>query len=293
MTSNREKIFSKYCTIKKIDNKKLIDYYYKLYNKDSTKEDNRKVIEEIEEEISEVLFNKFKNQKQYYSKKKIKEYYTKFKWQKKNAEESIKIRNKAAKKFQDWANSLTNQANPNPKAEEMFNHVLEWGFGNKDFFNSKIYINSNQNKKDNLKKFCKFIYIWTNEGKREDKKESHLSILNITGVGIARSSKWICFIDQEKYAIYDSRVSLALSKIKNAEGDKPFFQVLQRRNLKDTKYPKGNSRTESLTVDDYFIFLKFINKVADDYEIPPYKVEMSLFMMGDDDIYYDHLPKSK
>ena len=79
MTSNREKIFSKYCTIKKIDNKKLIDYYYKLYNKDSTKEDNRKVIEEIEEEISEVLFNKFKNQKQYYSKKKKKEYYTKFK----------------------------------------------------------------------------------------------------------------------------------------------------------------------------------------------------------------------
>ena len=293
MTSNREKIFSKYCTRMKIDDKKIINYYYKLYNKDPTKEDHKKVIEEIEEEISEVLFNKFKKQKQYYSKKKIKEYYAKFKWQKKNAEESIKIRKKAAKKFQDWANSLTIQANPDPKAEEMFNHVLEWGFNNKDFFNSKIYINSNQNKKDNLKKFFKFIYILTNEGKREDKKESHLSILNITGVGIARSSKWICFIDQEKYAIYDSRVSLALSKIKNAEGDKPFFQVLQRRNLIDTKYPKGNSRTESLTVDDYFIFLKFINKVADDYEMLPYKVEMSLFMMGDDDMYYDHLPKSK
>ena len=27
--------------------------------------------------------------------------------------------------------------------------------------------------KNNLKKFCKFIYIWTNEGKEKIKKESH------------------------------------------------------------------------------------------------------------------------
>ena len=53
-----------------------------------------------------------------------------------------------------------------------------------------------------------------------------------------------------------------------------------KEDLKTKKYPKGSSRSKSLTVDDYFIFLKFINKVADEYGIKPYEVEMSLFNDG-------------
>ena len=98
--------------------------------------------------IAVELFNLFKRQEKYYSKEKVKEYLKKFEWQKKNVSESLEIRKDAAKKFQNWATKLTNQSKPDLKeAENMFNHVLEWGFGNKDFFNSKKYINSNQNKK--------------------------------------------------------------------------------------------------------------------------------------------------
>lgn len=294
MSANNGKIFSEYCKKKKID-EKLISDYIELYN-NINKQDKEKIKEEIEKIIAVELFNLFKKQEKFYSKEKVKEYSEKFEWQKKNATESLKIRNNKAKEFQNWIKKLTNQSKPDLKeAENMFNHVLEWGFGTKNFFNGKKYINNKQKKVGELKDFCKFINDW-NKGDRkekrknsEEKRKSHLNILNISGVGIARSSKWICFIDQENYAIYDSRVSLALSKIINEKKKKPFFQVLKRRDLKTKKYPKGSSRSKSLTVDDYFIFLKFINKVADDYKMKPFEVEMSLFMMGDNEKYYKHL----
>ena len=294
MSANNGKIFSEYCKKKKID-EKLISDYIELYN-NINKQDKEKIKEEIEKIIAVELFNLFKKQEKFYSKEKVKEYSEKFEWQKKNATESLVTRNNKAKEFQSWIRKLTNQSKPDLKeAENMFNHVLEWGFGTKNFFNGKKYINNKQKKVGELKDFCKFINDW-NKGDRkekrkssEEKRKSHLNILNISGVGIARSSKWICFIDQENYAIYDSRVSLALSKIINEKKKKPFFQVLKRRDLKTKKYPKGSSRSKSLTVDDYFIFLKFINKVADEYGIKPYEVEMSLFMMGDNEEYYKHL----
>ena len=294
MSANNGKIFSEYCKKKKID-EKLISDYIELYN-NINKQDKEKIKEEIEKIIAVELFNLFKKQENFYSKEKVKEYSEKFKWQKKNATESLKTRNNKAKEFQCWIRKLTNQSKPDLKeAENMFNHVLEWGFGTKNFFNGKKYINNKQKKVGELKDFCNFINDWNKGDKKEkrknseEKRKSHLNILNISGVGIARSSKWICFIDQENYAIYDSRVSLALSKIINEKKKKPFFQVLKRRDLKTKKYPKGSSRSKSLTVDDYFIFLKFINKVADEYGIKPYEVEMSLFMMGDNEEYYKHL----
>ena len=286
MSANNEKIFSEYCKKKKID-EKLIENYTNLYVKKNKQYSEK--IEEIEKVIAEELFILFKKQEKFYSKEKVQEYFEKFEWQKKNVNESFEIRKNAAKKFQNWVTRLKNQSKPDLiEAENMFNHVLEWGFGTKNFFNGKKYINNKQKKVGELKDFCKFINDW-NKGNREEKRKSHLNILNISGVGIARSSKWICFIDQENYAIYDSRVSLALSKIINKKKEKPFFQVLKRRDLKTKKYPKGSSRSKSLTVDDYFIFLKFINKVADEYGIKPYEVEMSLFMMGDNEEYYKHL----
>ena len=294
MSANNGKIFSEYCKKKKID-EKLISDYIELYN-NINKQDKEKIKEEIEKIIAVELFNLFKKQEKFYSKEKVEEYRKNFEWQKKNATESLYNRNNKAEEFQSWIRKLTKQSKPDLKeAENMFNHVLEWGFGTKNFFNGKKYINNKQKKVGELKDFCKFINDW-NKGDRkekrkssEEKRKSHLNILNISGVGIARSSKWICFIDQENYAIYDSRVSLALSKIINEKKKKPFFQVLKRRDLKTKKYPKGSSRSKSLTVDDYFIFLKFINKVADEYGIKPYKVEMSLFMMGDNEEYYKHL----
>ena len=282
-----KEIFSEYCRKTKID-EKLINHYIKLSGK-KNKQDTDEIKEEIEKSIAVELFNLFKKQEKFYSKEKVKEYSKNFEWQKKNATESLYNRNNKAEEFQSWIRKLTKQSKPDLKeAENMFNHVLEWGFGTKNFFNGKKYINNKQKKVGELIDFCKFINDW-NKGNREEKRKSHLNILNISGVGIARSSKWICFVDQKRYAIYDSRVSLALSKIINEKKKKPFFQVLKRRDLKTKKYPKGSSRSKSLTVDDYFIFLKFINKVADEYGIEPYKVEMSLFMMGDNEEYYKHL----
>ena len=294
MSANNGKIFSEYCKKKKID-EKLISDYIELYN-NINKQDKEKIKEEIEKIIAVELFNLFKKHEKFYSKEKVEEYRKNFEWQKKNVKESLKIRDNKADEFQNWIKKLTNQSKPDLKeAENMFNHVLEWGFGTKNFFNGKKYINKKKKKVGELKDFCKFINDW-NKGDRkekrknsEEKRKSHLNILNISGVGIARSSKWICFIDQENYAIYDSRVSLALSKIINEKKKKPFFQVLKRRDLKTKKYPKGSSRSKILTVDDYFIFLEFINKVAREYGIEPYKVEMSLFMMGDNEEYYKHL----
>ena len=69
-------------------------------------------------------------------KEKVEEYRKNFEWQKKNVSESFENRKNAAKKFQNWVTRLKNQSKPDLiEAENMFNHVLEWGFGTKNFFN--------------------------------------------------------------------------------------------------------------------------------------------------------------
>lgn len=288
----KEILFREYCFKKKID-EGFVNNCRKKYNEKLN-------VLEVESIIADELFKIFKNKEEYYHKSVVLDYYKNFKWNKEDVEESIRIRNQAAEEFQKWAKNLINLSTFDEHldyAEKMFNHVLEWGFGTKDFFNNKKYTNSKNKylKEDDLTKFCKFIQGWTQEiteCSRNNLRKSHLDILDITGIGIARSSKWICFIDQKRYAIYDSRVSLALSRIMYEDKNKkfkPFFQVLKRRDLKNKKYPKGETRSKNRTVEDYFIFLKFINKIAKEYGMKPFEVEMSLFMMGDKEKYYKHL----
>jgi hypothetical protein len=46
-----------------------------------------------------------------------------------------------------------------------------------------------------------------------DAKTALVNVLALRGLGLARTTKWICFLDQSRYAIYDSRVSYALRRL--------------------------------------------------------------------------------
>jgi len=48
---------------------------------------------------------------------------------------------------------------------------------------------------------------------KESTKTTLRALLGIPGVGLATATKWICFLDQKRYAIYDSRVSYALQNL--------------------------------------------------------------------------------
>lgn len=50
--------------------------------------------------------------------------------------------------------------------------------------------------------------------------EALTALLELDGVGIGTVSKWICFLDQSRYAIYDSRVSVALREMRDENNDR-------------------------------------------------------------------------
>lgn len=56
-----------------------------------------------------------------------------------------------------------------------------------------------------------------------------IDLLNIPGLGIARVSKWACFIDQANYAIYDSRVAYALRNLLSPQTKRRIFPFVGGR----------------------------------------------------------------
>lgn len=134
------------------------------------------------------------------------------------------------------------------------------------------------------------ITTWSKAPSETDKEQMIASLarlLAVPRVGIAKASKWICFIDQTRYAIYDSRVSLALREVK--AGERRAFPIIARKALKDRQSWNADSASSDpqRMARYYWNYLQVIGRVAQQVRHPneprlfyPAEVEMALFMLG-------------
>jgi hypothetical protein len=107
-----------------------------------------------------------------------------------------------------------------PKDLNYAHEVHRWGFGGADIPNAIV---SHPNFHGALANFFKFWsagpspWVSTN-GQVGPGIQALIALLGIPGLGIARVSKWACFLDQSQYAIYDSRVAYALRDLLSQAG---------------------------------------------------------------------------
>lgn len=117
--------------------------------------------------------------------------------------------------------------------------------------------------------------------------EALVGLLAIEGVGIATISKWICFLDQSRYAIYDSRVSVALRMVRD-ENKHRCFPVMPRRPSR-VRTPWPEDRVIAASMASYYLrYLDCVRAAAEQMPLTaaeqkaltPAEVEMALFMIG-------------
>jgi hypothetical protein len=114
-------------------------------------------------------------------------------------------------------------------------------------------------------------------------RESALAaLLDIDGIGIATASKWICFVDQSRFGIFDSRVSIALRDIPVAHARA--FPIVPRQALQgkvqfgsDTQINSNPLRMARAYLD----YLAVLSTIARRVRLDAAEVEMALFMIGD------------
>ena len=190
-----------------------------------------------------------------------------FQWGRDAKNVSLKKRLQISQSYKNWVKSGADMEN----ALHMAGTVYRWGFNGKDAPPSLAA---------NLFLFRDLNLHWF-EGSNHNLMEKTLAeFLSLHKIGIASASKWICFCDETRFAIYDSRVSAALRPIK-VEG-KVVFPTVGRRAVKGRSYPTAHPRSADQMARDYLFFINFVNMVASEYKIgSPARVEMGLFMLGD------------
>ena len=163
--------------------------------------------------------------------------------------------------------------------------IYKWGFG-------RPMPKSRQDDPAFLPAILQLFTTWSAEGDIADHKQRRISslarLLSVSRVGIAQASKWICFIDQSRYAIYDSRVSMALRDIA-IEGRRVFPIVARRPVRGEVAWsPDSASLDPKRMAEHYWSYLTLISYVArktphsiEGRSLYPAEVEMALFMIGD------------
>lgn len=188
-----------------------------------------------------------------------------FEWRD-TTEASLAKRREISEQYRQWAR----EGAAIDTAEVMATEVYKWGFGKNNCPNSL---------KSNWPLFCRVNQCWNEGSDRKQMVELLSELLCLKGIGIATASKWICFIDGDRYAIYDSRVSAALMSIK--VNNKRVFPTVGRRQFGAKKYPAPTFRTPAQMASDYLFFTDFASVVAKRYDLGiPARVEMGLFMLG-------------
>ena len=111
------------------------------------------------------------------------------------------------------------------------------------------------------------------------------ALLGIKGLGIASVSKWICMVDQGLFAIYDSRVSIALLDVGLPCGCRA-FPIVGRRPVRglsawpaDSQVSNDPSRAARSYVDYLHVLAQLRRLHRRHYAA---RVEMALFMAGED-----------
>lgn len=139
-----------------------------------------------------------------------------------------------------------------------------------------------------LQNFRLMMKTWLAANSPEDMHQTLSTCLETPFVKIARFSKWICFIDQEKFAIYDSRVSLALRQIQ-VKGRR-FFPTLGTKSLGRPKadYIAANANSSAKKMSEiYLTYTELLQTVRSNYDLPSVaSIEMALFMLGLDKRYW-------
>lgn len=118
----------------------------------------------------------------------------------------------------------------------------------------------------------------TAQGPKLHEKEIE-SLLDLPGIGIATASKWICLVDQDRYAIFDSRVSVALKDI-CVDGKRSFPIVARRKSARHTPWPSDQVAPERMA-SFYTHYTDTLAEVGAKVEMKPSAIEMALFMIGD------------
>ena len=209
-----------------------------------------------------------------FPKSRLEEAYETFSWGKaKTSENAMTIRQAIYKEFSSWANSK----NLKPNASEQIQKVHKWGFGrNLDKREANLL------KDPHLTYFLDMIQTWQISQDPKKMLDTLEKSLLTPHVKIARFSKWICFIDQSKYAIYDSRVSLALRTISLKH--KRVFPTL---GAKSEGRPNGDyiSRNPQIAAEKiagcYMLYLDILHTTLGEYDLSSVaQIEMALFMLG-------------
>lgn len=115
-----------------------------------------------------------------------------------------------------------------------------------------------------------------------------VTAIDYRGVGIATISKWFCFIDQERYSIFDSRVSIALREVNiTIEGDEcRAFPIVGRRQGARPYAWLQTSLSKARWIRSYIDYIRAIRRVStliknDSLHLKVGQIEMALFMIGD------------
>lgn len=105
-------------------------------------------------------------------------------------------------------------------------------------------------------------------------------LLKLDGIGIATASKWLGLANKTNYAIYDSRVSVALRDLACDRGR--YLPVVARRTTKTRKpWPADHIQAEAMA-EVYLHYCRALRDIRSAYEdMPPAHTEMGLFVLGD------------
>lgn len=198
----------------------------------------------------------------------------------KSAAQARAERDNAASAFSSWVKAGC----PQETAILNIEIVHKWGFGGQG-------LNKRQRvlfEPKYLESFRSLMKAWLVSDNANEMHRTLATCLNTPYIKIARFSKWICFIDQERFAIYDSRVSLALRKIE-LDGKRVFPTLgakSQGRPNADFISSNACSRARKMA-DSYLIYIDVLRAVCTTYDLPSVaSIEMALFMLGLDQRYW-------
>ncbi len=198
--------------------------------------------------------------------------YPTFEWRRKRLPEAWGRRLELECKTQKWL-----EADPPISGRDIAEEIYKWGFGKNTFPGSS----------DNgwHEAFRNMMAAWHRPDDQAGAEISLARMLAYPGLGIASVSKWLCFIDQDRFAIFDSRVSRALRHVQI--GGQRIFPIVPGRVPKNggTRWVTADiSKTmrdsERKMAAAYGLYLRLLKMIAPKTGMRLAQVEMALFMLG-------------
>lgn len=187
---------------------------------------------------------------------------------------------------------------PSSTTEAYADAVHKWGFG------PAVHpsVTAHKNYKSNLAQLCMSWRAGSNPWHNPAAMAALIGLMEISRFKIARVSKLVCFLNQQAYGIYDSRVSYALKDLLTPDGTRRVFPFVGGRSIRNgaKRYVYADSAMSdpyrAATV--YVNFLRLLQRTADELnqkggirnaavsqivgsQWTPALIEIALFMAGE------------